>query len=922
MKILFSPEYSGTVYAKAPDGAGVMMDTVVVNTIGLVNLLELRLGLHYDDVSGKERTARYYKALCEYMAAHPDNVMSPSFKTAGLATAQSMLAWRDELRGADWNFTGKDISDRLAVLVGVEEYFSTQGGVDIVERIHRVRDLLTTRKLACNDIVIEMAVSVEVLKPMTKKLIKTLEGLGATIAVVSEASDTGNNLSKVRNLIASNQKGTITLNKNDNSILIWKFTDERLACEYLAYTDMDDVDVWVDTDNKQMDNWLHLMNKTTTGSVTANCVPQLTQLFVMGLGMFANPLNVNTLIEWLNMPIHPIEKFFRARLAEAIVRNGGYRNAECKSMIEQFVEGAFVYIDREENLTEEETKKRRMKDYERRKHLVDVFLPSLESSDTIATEDVKRFVMELSSWTRRHALLMARGTSDKQWGEQLMAVSGMCDAFQILLETVKEPTIDFKTIDSWMSTVYQMDSYTNAIAERGCRIVVDSPAKFASMAEKTVWVGVDGDASKEHECAFLYPSERAGLVHNDHVSLWEENLENMYHEQMLMTPLRMTSGQLILVVRERIGGEPTLKHPLIVRLEQQIENFDDIVVTPFVGKEDMHKVEKIERGDVPVELEFDHADKIQWPNHLSPTSIGTLAEYPFDYLMERLLDITNDGKAQMADVKTIQGNVAHAVIEKLFAPRGDDPYATPAEIKNRMKNEFEDVYAKVVDANGAILLLVENKFKERLLHEQLHACLESLLEILTENELKVTGCEKYVEGYLGIGLPKVCDAEGKLKERDVLGFIDMTLKDKDGHPVVIDFKWTTWVRGYKNKLIENRSVQLEFYRMMLGREKKDEVKRVAYFLMPAARLYSREVFKGKNCYQLPTENSDNIVEQLKQSAKYRIEQIRNGVVEVGGTFNDLQYVKDTETRGLYPLKQDSEGKRESNFFSSYGLFIS
>lgn len=49
MKILFSPEYAGHVFTQAST-SGVMMDTVVANTAGLVALLELRLGLHYEEV--------------------------------------------------------------------------------------------------------------------------------------------------------------------------------------------------------------------------------------------------------------------------------------------------------------------------------------------------------------------------------------------------------------------------------------------------------------------------------------------------------------------------------------------------------------------------------------------------------------------------------------------------------------------------------------------------------------------------------------------------------------------------------------------------------------------------------------------------------------------------------------------------------
>lgn len=71
-KILFSPEFSGHVFTSSE----IMMDTVVTNTIGLVNLLELRLGLHYDEVSAQERMALYYDAVSKYMASHPFSLSS------------------------------------------------------------------------------------------------------------------------------------------------------------------------------------------------------------------------------------------------------------------------------------------------------------------------------------------------------------------------------------------------------------------------------------------------------------------------------------------------------------------------------------------------------------------------------------------------------------------------------------------------------------------------------------------------------------------------------------------------------------------------------------------------------------------------------------------------------------------------------
>ena len=904
MNIIFSPEYSGIVYLKPADGMGVMMDTVVVNTIGLVNMLELRMGLHYEELPEQERVVRYFDAVSRYMDAHPDNVMAASFKTSGLATAKAMLSWRDELRSAEWDFDGKEISERLAVLIGVEDYFRKQSGCDMPGRLHIVTDQVDFQKLDCQQMVIQLPVAKELLKPAIQKLIDALQVQGAKVEVISEAANSGNNLSKVREWVFSKQKGKITLDKEDESIQIWKFADERAACEYLSYHEMEEVDVWINADNKQMDNWLKLMGKATTGSVISGSTPQLTQLFVMGLGLFANPLNVHTLVGWLQMPVHPLDKFFRSVLADTIVREGGYRNEACAEKIKHYVDGGYVYLDDEQKaLPEEEQKEIRLKDKKKRQKLIEVFLPALSVGSAIQTEAVRRFVQELSAWSRQHAHFMSGEADNEQWIEQLMVVSGMCDAFGILLDTTHEDTIDYKTIDSWMSTIGQKDVYTNAIAERGCRMVIDNPAKMASVAEKTVWIGVDGEVDQGKECGFLYPSEKAKLVEQVFIHPWEEKQETNYHELMQLMPLRMTSGQLVLVVRERVGGESALKHPLIVRLEQQVENINDFIRYPRVGVENKHQVEMVEHGEVAAEMHFDHADKIQWPDHLSPTKIETLVEHPFDYLLENLLDITGDGMAQMADVKKTKGNVAHAVIEALFAPRGDSRYSSPAEITIRIEQEFEDAYVKAVEGKGAILQLAENHMAEKLLHDQLRNCLDVLLDILKENDLKVTGCER------------------SLKADDILGIIDMTLEDKNGRPVVFDFKWTGWAKGYQEKLEENRSIQLEYYRWLLEHDTKDQVERVAYFIMPDAQLYSKEAFQGRHCMQLNPENSNNIVEQLRQSILYRKEQIASGLIETNGVYEELQYVKDTDARGLFPLKKnDDEGTKKGNFFTQYGLF--
>ena len=75
MKILFSPEYSGHVFIGLNEQHPELMDTMVCDAMGLVAMLELRLGIHVENISGNNRTVLYYKAMSEYMKRNPDNAL-------------------------------------------------------------------------------------------------------------------------------------------------------------------------------------------------------------------------------------------------------------------------------------------------------------------------------------------------------------------------------------------------------------------------------------------------------------------------------------------------------------------------------------------------------------------------------------------------------------------------------------------------------------------------------------------------------------------------------------------------------------------------------------------------------------------------------------------------------------------------------
>ena len=448
-------------------------------------------------------------------------------------------------------------------------------------------------------------------------------------------------------------------------------------------------------------------------------------------------------------------------------------------------------------------------------------------------------------------------------------------------------------------------------AQRDSRELIDAPAKMAAHSKRTVWMNFAGGDTRHLDCSFLYPTELGKI--KDSITLWDENKEIGYHQTMQMLPFLMTEEQMILVVTDYTNGEPSPKHPIMVRLESQVKNLKDFIIKPNLLDEKTERVETVSNRNIESLIRFDHSNLLRWPDHMSPTTINTLVDYPLDYMMERLLNIVNTGPGSIKDVKTTKGLVAHAVIESLFAPREDKPCGAD-EIVQRINKEFDIQVQKAIEAWGAILYLPENKLDAQLLKEQLHKCLDILLEIIRENRLTVTGCEQFVKADMGL--------LNNDKGRDMVGYIDMTLEDENHHPVVFDFKWTSSQSYYRDMLTANRSTQLELYRTMLSEEKHDAVQRTAYFLMPEGHLYSKEFFKGPHCTQMESENNDNIVEQLRNSFFYRKKQLDEGFVEVGEAFpvSALDYYNDTEEKNLFPLSKDETGSVKTNIFSNYRLF--
>ena len=909
MTIKYLPAYQGFTYLNLKDQDNKLaLDVAVNNTAGLLDCLELYAGKHIECLSNKQRIAHYYSAMFDYTNKNPKHKLADSFKLDGLGTAKTCLFWRDLLVEAGWNGQASTASGRMKVLCEVEKSFNCPG---TGERIH---DLISHIKNGCSlppDLTIELGCPEDCLSPSIKVLFDALREREVEIRTPKNETGKGSNLSLVRQLVCGQNQNTLTLQRNDNSFHIYKFKQRQDALNWLTLQPTESYDVWIDSNNKDFDNTLRLSGQPVGGSTMKDVLPQVSQLLVIGLNLFPQPLNIQFLLEWLLAPVNPLEGIFRRPLAKKIIESGGYYNKECKDVIDNYLKGEYDIWN--ESITEEEKQEIIKSRKRKRSNAIRRFLPSMNKptdvlslNDNVNKESVYKFVRLILSWCKNRMFQ----NIDESVKRQLGTIKEQADALLLLLEKQTQDEIPFAIVQGWINSLYEKQDCPLYDAEQNCRCVVASPALLADKANSTIWCDFYGGAMLPATYSFLSQNEIDTLT-KEGVALWNAADERRYNAYLQQIPFIMTSGHLSLVVVERDGSAVLPKHPLMILLEQSISNLDVVIEEPQIADQRYNERKPVDNSlHDATYLEINNADKLKWRDHESATSLDNLIQNPFDYSLQYLIGIRDDGVSKMEQLDRTQGEVAHAVIASLFFKEGETN--DPDTILQRVSVDYDTAFSDALLEKGAILLLRENRVDIKIMKDRLRNAIDTLLDIMRSNKLHVVDCEKeIIRGLQFEGNP------------NIKGYVDMILENDKDDLYVFDFKWTSSKSHYPDLLKKNGSLQLALYKEMVEKELGKDVAAVAYYLMPENCLYSITPFIGDHTTELEEEENvgKNLFLQVKNSYAYRLHQIQDGRIELGeGQPTDkLQYVSDTTEENLMPLRI-RDGVKETNIFSNYKCF--
>lgn len=898
MKIIYNPFYSGSYYLDMSTSK-VALDFQVLETQGLLSQLAQHAGIHQQIPSYPERLASYHKALLEYDNSTDNNMFHPSIEIDSMSVAKTLLRWRDYLALCGWN---KEVTlqecSRLSALAEIENYFHDEGLACLLAKLTSHINSMETGDAKVPDIyknlTIEIPCQLNLLPDYIQPLLKSLQKLGV---IIDENSD--------------DTKAT------PKSITEIHFSQQWKAEAWLAQQEPTAYDVWINTDNKRLDNWLHVSGKPVCGSEMTSTNPQITQMFLLAVQLFQRPLNVNALLQYLFLPECPLDRKLRRKLARIIVDEGGFCNEKVQECINNFIDSELK--DEDDKTSQEMTREQRKENlieylpFDLRED--DSALSLADESDTVNVKELSKFLTSISSYASSRAIKIEAVQPYDARIAQLKKVTEMTNALLDQIQTLVEGELSFTKLSQWAQSLYEDGDFTLYHAQVGSRCLINSPSNMVDKANKTIWCDFYGNRSTDLSTDFLSNYEIEQL-RNQGILLWDKQNEKELQYLMSARPIFKTSEELTVVTCDQKGGTKLPMHPLYLQLQFSPEHVNGDALYDKMATKAVVYVDNHSPKDNNMITFNAKEHPVKWRDVESYSALEKLLQNPFDYFMRYPLEFS-DASETVIKLSLTYGNVAHEVVEALFTAEREGSL-----LKDFVIQHYEQAYRRALIRKGALLLLPEYHLDRNRLKYQLSGCVSKLAAIIEENNLTVIQCEQ----------EEVQDLNFKGGIR-LKGFIDMHLRDKANKDVVFDLKWATKKNKFKTILEQNRAIQLAIYKAMLEKhEQHSGPVRTAFFVMPEGVLYSADEFVGENCKQISPKIPADLMDQLRNGYAERVREINEGQIETADN-QPVASIEYMEAKNVYPLEQkgkqvinETTGRRQNikvkaeNKYSDYKCF--
>ena len=791
MDLIFGLACDGRAYPDFPGGGAGVVHAAVVGPTGLIDVLEVQLGLTGPRGAEAVRIAAYAAKLRAALAVNPNPFYAPSFARDPWAAAKALLAWRDQLTAAGW--TGGAIgSPRIDDLARAEVQTPPlpPGAPD---RLRAVVTVLADRPpLSINRIT--LVEPLDLLTPPYRGLIDQIEACGVEIQAASPpAAASANDLHRVQAFLRSGVTdalqgdGAFMTVEADTALMAAEAVAEWLVAgseEDLAGT----VVLSADGDTALLDRALQARGLPALGQSAAS--PWRGALQVLPLAFAASwaPFNAKALLDLLLLPRPPIERRAAGKLARALAREPGTGSPSwTRAWADLEADLAERFADHPSAEAEIAKRQTRWREWT---------TGGLYSrTQGMPADAASRIAARVGQW----AVKTDAGQSDPL----LLTVAGAASALVQAIDVLGQDPLPALLVERMIEQVLAEGAQNpEHIATAGGLRCVKHPAAIWGQVDRLVWWDFKGPGERVPTSPWSLAEEAALATAG--CALEPAAATAARISWSYANALHQAGDRAVLIRPALAGGEETVSHPLAhqlhpvtqpagLKVRWSAERLLDDAAHDLAGRRLPRETAAIvtpPQARAHWTLPASAIAKLAGRKE-SATSFERLADCQMRWMLLDVLRLSRGRFAEIPGPDQLLGNLAHEIANQVLRP---GPVADAEDVRRQV----DAVFDTLLSAIAAPLQQPEFASELAAARTRVPAALAELARLLRAKGLEVVGTELDREAVFADGL-------------SVLGRLDLVVRHPTEGLGVIDLKWTKSAKRRRTELAEGRALQLATY---------------------------------------------------------------------------------------------------------------
>lgn len=790
--------------------------TVVTGPLGLLGILQTRLGTTRPSVDRPIRIAQYRSLLAQ--ADHP--WYRRSFAKDPWNTAHHLLELRDDAIEAGWK-PATDSQDysahpRLDALAAVESLVVVGPPLDttatlVPGRADDVRETLELLRLhgvswPLGIDSIELRDKRDTLPQVWQDILGAVEAAGVT---VTEAA-------------GPTEAPKLTIVRGPDN-----WSTAEAAARYLAnVNDRQRICIIAGDATAVLDQQLARRQAPTLGIADSNAANPSAQILPVFLGAVLPPTDIRRVAEFLHLSFGTNDA---STTASSLVPQG------VSSVLLQVLtqepgissdpESAWMRaLDQLKSRTAEnsDTATRAWETAQ----ALDGFLrtrPPAVDSDELDLASLDPALDWLATRLRRLSGNRTADTAQDDTTELIAEAATHLASFRAAISRLGTNTIRVRELFDIAESSAPTATRVDAHAQAADWTVVTSPAEVPEGSDTVVWWCSQRSATSANE---TWDPDEVDALAQSGVRISTSTEKERLRQAAELDGLR-AAVDLICFCPETSRGEPVTLHPVLSRLAEDIaaadgEHFPDasvdtVLTDPTVARSvaDLITDETWQLDDVAIPTSIVSLEQFTAPSrvsrvlegdlrHLLPetlsfSQIDQLLSDPLGWTLERGLGLRRGFTFDIPTDNRMIGNLVHAVVEDLVQARNDSDNSaiSPAGVGK--------TFDRLVPRFASELLLPGQLARKNTIRSTATASLVHLFTTLSNRGITIVGAET------GFDHDWVLTVAGEAMTVQLRGQRDLEGAFSDSRPAIIDLKWANYEKRYRTMIDDGEAVQLSVY---------------------------------------------------------------------------------------------------------------